>query len=369
MSFPDFRSGVWFASPLLLLSELRPQVFAAGTPAFEMFSLTFVVLILFLAALGGGAIYYLRFIRSDSEVNEQNKPDTVPLPEREPRRASVSGYPKDREKPASKAASAAGLSKVYNADADILDLPISRFTGLEMPAPIDELEESSDPDLLDAIEQIADDSESDPEVRLIALKVIARFRCRNAVDVLAEVARFDLSTMLRSKAVTILADFDHPSVFAPIVIACADPTKEVRSTAARALVKLSFDRSESWARIALSDDEYLIRQVARAAVEAGLAEKSFDRLAMHDPKAAYEAFALAFLLLKAGETRTIFDAIRNHRDLRTRLALIHTIKVANVPEVIPELCEFIAAEPMSSRLADRAREALLNINNVPATRG
>ena len=164
-----------------------------------------------------------------------------------------------------------------------------------------------------------------------------------------------------------LADFDHPSVFEPIVLACADPSREVRAAGARALVKVSFDRADAWTRIALAEDQFMSRQVARAAVEAGLAERSFDRLILSDGKAVDEAFALVYLMIKTGETDKIFDAVRDHRDLKTRVALLHAIKVANVAEVIPQLSAFIAAEPMGSVVADKARESLLGINAMPVT--
>jgi hypothetical protein len=162
-----------------------------------------------------------------------------------------------------------------------------------------------------------------------------------------------------------LADFDHQSVFETIVLSCADPSREVRAAGARALVKVTFDRGDEWARFALGDDKYLRRQVARAAVEAGLAERSFDRLTLRDERSVYEAFALVYLMVKADETEKIFDAIAGHRDTKTRIALLHILKVANVAEVIPPLSALIAAEPMSSVVADKAREVLLAINALP----
>jgi hypothetical protein len=107
------------------------------------------------------------------------------------------------------------------------------------------------------------------------------------------------------------------------------------------------------------------RQVARAAVEAGLVERSFERLTLKDERAVYEAFALVYLLIRTGETEKIFQAIREHRDTKTRLALLHILKVANVAEVIPHLTALIAAEPISSIVADKAREALLSITAMP----
>ncbi len=73
---------------------------------------------------------------------------------------------------------------------------------------------------------------------------------------------YDISSNLRSKAVSVLADFDHESVFETVLLCCADPTREVRAAAARALFNLSFERSDSWARIAQCDDEFRMVQAA-----------------------------------------------------------------------------------------------------------
>lgn len=257
------------------------------------------------------------------------------------------------------------FSKSYAESLEINHLPIGRISSIATPPPIEELDDADDEGLLAAIDEVQDDSDADSEFRLIALRVLASFRNRNSIDALAQIALYDLSSTLRSKAVMMLADFDHESVFETIVLACADPSREVRAAAAKALVSVSFDRADAWTRFAISDDRFASRQVARAAVEAGIAERSFDRLTLIDEKAVYETFSLMYLLIKTGETDKLFEAIRDHRDLKTRVALLHAIKVANVAEVIPQLTGFIAAEPMGSVVADKARETLLGINAMP----
>jgi HEAT repeat protein len=248
---------------------------------------------------------------------------------------------------------------------DIRDLPISRISSIDLPRAIDPLCDSKDDGLLAAIDEVQDDSDADSEFRSIALRVLAGFKSQNSIEALSQIALYDLSTTLRAQAVGMLSDFDHESVFEAIVLACADPSREVRAAGARALVKVTFDRGQEWARFALAKDQFGARQVARAAVEAGLVERSFDRLVLKDEKAVYEAFALVYLLVKTGETDKVFEAIRDHRDTKIRLALLHILQAANVAEVIPQLSAFIAAEPMSSVVADKARETLLGITAMP----
>jgi len=206
-------------------------------------------------------------------------------------------------------------------------LPIFSVSRLELARPFDALPISNDEDLMSAIEQGYDEFEEDEEVRDLAVRILAAFKTRNSVEALAQVALYDLSASLRSKAVTILSEFDHESVFETILLANADPTREVRAAAARGLTKLTFDRADAWTRIAEAGEDGRTVQAARAAMESGFVDMSFDRLTHTDRKYVYEAFTLMTLLIKAGETGKIFNALEKHRDMNVRLALLHTIKV------------------------------------------
>ena len=145
-----------------------------------------------------------------------------------------------------------------------------------MARPFMQLPISNDDALLSAIEQTQDEFEEDESVRELAVRILARFETKNSVESLSQVALYDLSSTLRSKAVGILSDFDHESVFETLLLACADPTREVRAAAARGLFRLSFDRSDCWMRIAESNDEFRMRHAARAAIAGDLVERSFD---------------------------------------------------------------------------------------------
>ncbi len=205
-------------------------------------------------------------------------------------------------------------------------LPINSFSGLAPAKDFEPLPVSDDPSLLTAIEQANEEYEDDEAIRDLAVKILTAFKTRNSIEALSQIALYDLSSNLRSKAVTTLTDFDHESVFETILLACADPTREVRAAAARGLFRLSFDRSHAWKRIIETRDDFRMSQASRAAIEAGIVVKSFDRLVHEDIKVAYEAFVLVALLIHAGETKEMFEAIREHKDDRVRFALIHVIK-------------------------------------------
>jgi hypothetical protein len=237
-------------------------------------------------------------------------------------------------------------------------LPINAFTELAPAKKYEPLPLSEDDALLDAIEQANEEFEEDVAVRDLALKILAMFRNKNSIEALSQIALYDLAAPLRSKAVTALTEFDHESVFEAILLACADPTREVRAAAARGLFRLNFDRADAWKRIIETRDGFRMRHAARAALEAGIVAKAFDRLIHDDMKIAYEAIVLVSLMIKAGETREIFDAIRNHKDERVRFALVHVLKVIHDDRTQEDFQQLAADESLSAEVKTRVMEAL-----------
>jgi hypothetical protein len=86
-------------------------------------------------------------------------------------------------------------------------LPIFKFSKLELARPFSPLVISNDDALMSAVEQTQDEYEEDEEIRDLAVRILAAFKTRNSVEALSQVALYDLSSNLRSKAVSILADF------------------------------------------------------------------------------------------------------------------------------------------------------------------
>ena len=228
------------------------------------------------------------------------------------------------------------------------------------------MENSDDPSLLSAIEQANEEYEEDESVRDLAVRILTAFRNRNSVEALSQIALYDLSSNLRSKAVTVLADFDHESVFEALLLACADPTREVRAAAARGLFRLSFDRAHAWKRIIEANDDFRMSHAARAAVESGIVAKSFDRLIHEDLKIAYEAFSLVSLLIKAGETDTVFEALRDHKDDRVKYALLHVLKVHRDPRTLSRLNDLRLGRSWPTDLSDRMRDTVKSLEQVAA---
>lgn len=243
-------------------------------------------------------------------------------------------------------------------------LPINSFTDLTPSKRYEPLPLSDDKGLLNAIEQANEEYEEDETIRDLAVRILTAFRTRNSIDALTQIALYDLSANLRSKAVSTLTDFDHESVFEAILLACADPTREVRAAAARGLFRLNFDRADAWKRIIETNDEFRMSHAARAAVESGIVGKSFERLVHEDLKVAYEAFALVTLLIRSGETSEIFAAIKNHRDERVKFALLHVLKTQKDERSLVELERMRVDATVPTDVADRIRETISSFEHV-----
>ncbi len=245
-------------------------------------------------------------------------------------------------------------------------LPINTFNVLTPSKLYEPLPISDDPSVLNAIEQANDEFEEDEAVRELAVRILTAFRTRNSVEALSQIALYDLSSNVRAKSVSILTDFDHESVFEAILLACADPTREVRAAAARGLFRLNFDRADAWKRIIETNDKFRMSHAARAAIESGIVVKSFDRLVHEDMKVAYEAFTLISLIIKSGETDGLFNSIRTHKDERVKFALLHVLKVQKDERTLAELNKLDRDGQFPTDVAERIRAAVLSFEQVMA---
>lgn len=248
----------------------------------------------------------------------------------------------------------------------IESLPVATFTRLQRTNAYIQLPESTDAALLDAIDQTNEESVEDAAVRTQALKLLSTSKTSTAISAISQIALYDLSSKLRADAVGILGDMDHDSVFETVVTACADPTREVRAAAARALFKLSFDRGHAWARIVESGDVSRMRHAARCAIEGGLVERSLERLVHTDRKAAYEAFALTALLIHSGETEPIYKSIGTHKDENLKLALLHVLQTVRKDSTFDELSELLVKHNLSPNVAAKANEVRSSLQMAAA---
>jgi len=205
------------------------------------------------------------------------------------------------------------------------------ITRLESTGVVDDLPDFvEDPELIEALAQL--ESPETP-VRAAAVRQLALFPVQRSVEALASVAIQDPEAAVRGSAVSCLGSINHESVFAPVLIALADESREVRAAAARSLTGLNFDRADAYVRVIETANEDMLRHVAQACIKAGIVSQAIDRLASNDRRQAYEAFSLLSLLAKANETQPILDAIEHHKATDVRLCAVRVLGLSGQPQV------------------------------------
>ena len=338
-----------------LIAQNRPKAHAPAEPSiFESYSL--YAGLVAIAVLVGIAVKLRKKNAVEAKTLGLVPDDGIKLTYKgkdhaKKRKAALEKDPEPDPQPAWQAPAKAGFPA----------LPISTFVRLPRTNPFLQLPGSFEPVLLEAIERTSEDSDCDVIERTNALDVLAKYRTPNSITAISQIALYDLSAKLRSEAVAVLAEIDHESVFETIVTACADPSREVRAAAARAFVKITFDRAQSWTRIIESKDMARMRHAARSAIEGDIVTRSFDRLVHTDRNAAYEAFSLTALLIRSGETEPIYKALTSHRDENVKLALLHilqTIKEESTPDQLADLMNHVNFTPNVAAKVNEVRACL-----------
>jgi HEAT repeat protein len=220
-------------------------------------------------------------------------------------------------------------------------------------------EGSEDEALTDALSRLASPDENE---RAQVVRELASHPVQRSVAALSSVAVSDPQSGVRSAAVSALGSLDHESVFATILIALADASREVRAAAARTLSGFSFDRADAYVRVMETADAETLQNVARACIATGIVAQAVDRLASEDRHQAYEAFSLLSLLAKANETQPILDAIRSHKDDEVRLSAIRVLNVAALPDLAPTLRSMASGEGLTENVRTAILELLYKLD-------
>ena len=238
------------------------------------------------------------------------------------------------------------------------------FWQLTTPQPIKPLPSvAHDESVIDALEQLKEDDD-DEMMRSLAIRVLTAAKTQESIEGLSQVALYDSSARHRIEAIMALAAFDHELVFEPILLAGADPSREVRAAAARALSRLSFDRSDAFVRVIGSHDVERLRLAALACVESGFAARAFERLSSSDGKQSYEAFAILTLLTKADEFRPILQTIAEHPSVQVRLATVKVLHNLNSSKMTPALYDLSLKEDLPEEVKNALKELLFHFSTT-----
>ena len=230
------------------------------------------------------------------------------------------------------------------------------ITHLEPACSVEDLPDSSvDPNLALTLSKL---TSSDQSQRIEAVKALAQYQVQTSVIALTFVARLDSEASLRALAISGLASINHESVFPAVLIGLADESREVRAAAARSLSRLSFDRSDAYARVIETSSREDLRDVANACIKAGIVSQNIDRLASSDHRQAYEAFSLICLLAKARMTEPVLDAISNHSNMNVRLSAVHLLAMTGEPEVFQQLRQLAIKDGVAEEVKTALVEAM-----------
>lgn len=250
-----------------------------------------------------------------------------------------------------------GSSTTTDHDNGIFD-----FAQLEPTSAIEELPEMiEDATLVEALAMARSES---AQVRSDAVKTLAQYPVKTAIAVLVSLAKHDSESMVRALAVSSLGFIDHELVFPAVLIGLADESRDVRAAAARALSRLSFDRSAAYATLVQTADDQTLRDVAQACIKAGIVSQNIDRLANRDRRQAYEAFCLISLLAKAGMTTPVLEAIEVHRNLTVRLSAIHLLASTGEESVFEQLQELAGNDELDEELKTAALSEMYTIQQA-----
>ena len=298
-------------------------------------------------AISGAVVWWFARGRSAASGDSPtgNKDGEFPKKSTAPQRSAKTRRkrkPKMAEIASGRSAILSQFEEVVKKNKDLYrPMPVFQIDSIECSSSVDTLPDFDDETLEKAILISTDESEADTDQREQALTLLSSFRTRNSVEAVSQMALYDLSSRLRSQAVSALAKFDHESVFETILLASTDPAQEVRAAAARGLFSLSFDRTEAWTRIVESNDNVTIQQSARAVSSSSLVDSALDRLTHSERRSAAEALAMIRLLLRAGETKEILTRLSTSNDVRFAKAIMHAIKLSGEDGVLEELSIFL----------------------------
>jgi HEAT repeat protein len=233
------------------------------------------------------------------------------------------------------------------------------ITELEPAALVDELPESSTHPLFkEYLERVARDDDAD---RAEAARALGDFRVQASVEALTKIVFGQVESPVRAAAVTALGSIDHESVFVPIIVALGDGAREVRAAAARALSGLNIDRADAYVRVVESENEKCKRDVASACVKSGIANQAVGRLGSADRRLAYEAFATLSVLVSAGLSGPVVEAIGN-TDENIAVAATRILGNFGSADVLPALRQMAVRDSISENVRTSVLEVIYKID-------
>jgi HEAT repeat protein len=171
----------------------------------------------------------------------------------------------------------------------------------------------------------------------------------------------------RAAAIVELSHVDTDEAFQQVCAAFDDPSREVRSAAARALYELRTDRAESFTRALREAGPERRREIGAAIATSGLAGESISQLTGESRERTYEAFSLLFLMAKAGEVQPLLRAIEGHPNNEVRLAVVKLLALSGQKEILPAFRRLAVRGSLPTEVRSAVMEAIYQISSSQPT--
>ena len=171
----------------------------------------------------------------------------------------------------------------------------------------------------------------------------------------------------RAAAIIELSHVDTDEAFQQICTGFDDPSRDVRSAAARALYELRADRAESFTRALREATPERRREIGMAISTSGLAGESISQLTGESREKTYEAFSLLFLMAKAGEVQPLVRAIEGHPSSEVRLAVVKLLALSGQKEILPAFRRLAVRGSLPTEVRSAVMEAIYQISSSQPT--
>ncbi|HEX6185390.1 MAG TPA: HEAT repeat domain-containing protein [Pyrinomonadaceae bacterium] len=171
----------------------------------------------------------------------------------------------------------------------------------------------------------------------------------------------------RAAAIVELSKVDTDEAFQQICAGFDDPSRDVRSAAARALYGLRADRAESFTRALREATPERRRGIGMAISASGLAGESISQLTGESREKTYEAFSLLFLMAKAGEVQPLVRAIEGHPSSEVRLAVVKLLALSGQKEILPAFRRLAVRGSLPTEVRSAVMEAIYQISSSQPT--
>ncbi len=114
-----------------------------------------------------------------------------------------------------------------------------------------------------------------------------------------------------------------------------DPDAEARKAAVQRLLEFGDESTDTLTRALREATPQRRRNIGGALAASGLGNEAIENLTGENRQTTYDAFSLLFLMSKAGEVAPLMNAIEQHPNIETRLAVVKLLVLSGQPSILP----------------------------------